>query len=256
MHIAKEDTVPQDNDRFVGDSELPLAAANRVVTAAADGEFNLSDYQPKGTDDDWLLKTMLMVFALVVLLYPFIFLWFPWLFANLGGDSVEWKFGLGAAALIGANLLGVAMLALFKLQPLHERWSRSVEKIGKVDKTSACDGVRDTLHTFRHLLKWRRFVKFSRILFGYFYAIVVGYTVAVAFPDVLAQMTGWQLQDPFGLGPFAPWALTYYVAVTIVRYVVQVGILGFTDKLDPTYQICSALATLHERWQEAAGGRR
>ena len=226
-------------------SEMQMFSPNGTsilgaASTTADADFKLSDYEPQGTPDDWLFKSTVVMFAIALLLYPVTF-------ARMGGSSIE-AFAVYGFVLIVLNLVLIGAVVLTTLQPLHEKWAKAVEKIRAVDKRTACEGVRDTLYTFRHLLKWRRFIKLSRIPFTLGYLVMVVYSAVLLVPEET-------FPDFFGLRPFAMWALAYYGAVFFFRFAVQGGILSFTDNLDPTSQIAFALATIHQKWEDASSGR-
>lgn len=226
-------------------------------TLAATAKVDVAQFSPTSTDDDIFIKAILVMFGFALPLYPL-------LYAAVAPADFELRVGTGVLkrpemlivlgiALILANLAFIGFTVGFVLKPLKHKWAQAVSTLNSLSVQVACEGVRDTLHNFRHLQKWRRFISNWRIPFSFVYAVVTLWAVAaLLFPTSEGGVSLFGYAFPNAFGDVAVPALLYYAFTIALRLAVQNWMLSYSEKLDPTVQICTAIVSLHERWDEAA----
>jgi hypothetical protein len=200
---------------------------------------DLTALTPKHSPRDILQKTSLILLTALLIAAP---AFWTTVYAS---DAVSFLL-VSFLSLALIDLIGWT-IARITLHDYHAKWEAAAKGIAGGNAPASCQSVRDTLYYFRVLLKWRRHMKHTAFWTELTFLSSIAYAL-----QATAGTVG--LIDPWSnmFGPLAPYVLGYYLIAYAARAALLSQLLSITENLDPTIQLCWALADVHKKYSDCA----
>jgi len=217
--------------------------------------YDLSKFSPKPLPSDIISKLPLVIWSAIVLLAPFLLVGF----GKEVGFEGHTNFLIGGVTIMAINF-GVLEYVRNEIYTIRKEWEKAVSAVRASTGDKACEAAYRTIENFRFLTDWLYSTRYLTIPFLVFYIGLIFYALYCSM-SVVGAVFGFTSAPTFFLpvffdGPTAILVFLYYWLAFGLRQWILLRIFSYTANIDPSLQICAALAEIYKRFEEVSVGRR